>query len=278
MRLVKTKRVEIEVFGGIASFKLGQTHGKGDICVIVVSGPDVSSRISADSDPILSRIMQNEGLLKTTYSDRVCYISKESIKEQMMSLADAYIAGIVIGDEKMDIEEAVSSVEQNVSSFDRIRSDRVLLQSVCLQWYGKLKMPLLLFYLCLLLVNYYCYPSVERKYEERLKLLADSQRRTRIETEVTERQKQLMTEYMNLSSHYSAYLFDKIGSCVPGGIRLTLLSRESGVFRIKGETLDASSVVFFANHLGDYFKSVKIQRYDIIQGREANCFEIIVSL
>lgn len=278
MRLVKTTRIGVIVSGGAASFTDGRKLDSGNICVIVVSGPDVTSRVISDHDPVLRRIMQNEALLKTSYTDRVCYVSKDPVLELIGTIGDIHVAGFVIGDGGQDLEETVSSVERKTSSLDKIRADRPLLLSICAQWFGKLKMPLLLFYLCLLLVNFFSYPSIGRKYEERRRLLEASERRSRTETEVTERQRKIIAEYMSLSSHDSAYSFDKIAACVPGEIRLTLISMETGMFRIKGETADASSVVAFANSLGKYFKSIKIQSFDKLPGRETNGFEINVSL
>ena len=236
MRLVRTTRIGVTVSGGSASLAEESKPAAGAICVIAVSGPDVTSRRISDQDPVLRRIMQNDGLLKTSYPDRVCYVSKDSVMGLVESLGDVHVVGFVVGDGNPDIEDAISSVEKKATSFEKIKADRPLLLSVCAQWFGRLKMPLLLLYLCLLLINFFCYPSIGRKYEERRRQLEATERRSRTETEVNERQKRMITEYMSLSSHDSAYSFDKIAACVPGDMKLTLISLEAGTYRIKGET------------------------------------------
>jgi len=278
MRLVRTTRIGVIVAGGSASLAEERKLDTGAVCIFDVSGPDVTSRRISDQDPVLRRIMQNDGLLKTSYPDRVCYVPKDPVMRVVESLGDVHVAGFVIGDGDAGIEDALCSVEKKASSLDRLRTDRLLLLSVCAQWYGRLKMPLLLLYFGILLINFFCYPSIGRKYEERRRILEASERRSRTETEVTERQKKMIAEYMGLSSHSSAYSFDKIASCVPVDMRLTLISTEAGTYRIKGETADASSVVVFADHLGKYFRTMKIQSFDKIPGRETSGFEIIVSL
>ena len=278
MRLVRTTRIGVTVSGGSASLAEESKPAAGAICVIAVSGPDVTSRRISDQDPVLRRIMQNDGLLKTSYPDRVCYVSKDSVMGLVESLGDVHVVGFVVGDGNPDIEDAISSVEKKATSFEKIKADRPLLLSVCAQWFGRLKMPLLLLYLCLLLINFFCYPSIGRKYEERRRQLEATERRSRTETEVNERQKRMITEYMSLSSHDSAYSFDKIAACVPGDMKLTLISLEAGTYRIKGETSDASSVVVFADRLEEYFRTMKIQSFSKIPGRETSGFEINVSL
>lgn len=278
MRLVRTTRVGVIVTGGAASLAEERKPDAGAICVIAVTGPDVTSRRISDQDPVLRRIMQNDSLLKTSYPERVCYVAKDPVMGLVESLGDVHVAGFVIGDGNPDIEEAIASVEKKATSFERIKADRPLLLSVCTQWYGRLKMPLLLLYLSLLLINFFIYPSIGRKYEERRRQLEASERRSRTETEVTERQKRMITEYLNLSSHDSAYSFDKIAACVPGDMKLTLISLEAGKYRIKGETAEASSVVVFADRLGEYFRTTKIQSFDKLPGRETSGFEINVSL
>ena len=61
-------------------------------------------------------------------------------------------------------------------------------------------------------------------------------------------------------------------------MKLTLISLEAGTYRIKGETSDASSVVVFADRLEEYFRTMKIQSFNKIPGRETSGFEINVSL
>lgn len=277
MRLVRTTRIDVTVSGGSASLAGDCKPAAGSICIIAVSGPDVTSRQISDQDPVLRRIMQNDGLLKTSYPDRVCYVSGAPVMGLVETLEDVHVVGFVVGDGSSDVEDAISAAEKEATSFEKVRSDRPLLLSVCAQWYGRLKMPLLLVYLCILLINFFCYPSIGRKYEERRRLLEASERRSRTETEVTERQKRMITEYMNLSTHDSAYSFDKIAACVPGDTRLTLISLEAGTYRIKGETSDASSVVVFADRLGKHFRAMKIQSFNKIPGRETSGFEISVS-
>ena len=146
MRLVRTTRIGVTVSGGSASLAEECKPVAGTICIIAVSGPDVTSRRISDQDPVLRRIMQNDGLLKTSYPDRVCYVSKDSVMGLVESLGDVHVAGFVVGDGDPDIEDAISSVEKKATSFDKIKADRPLLLSVCAQLFGRLMKGVIIIY------------------------------------------------------------------------------------------------------------------------------------
>lgn len=265
MRRARTGIIAVTVSGGEAS--LCGTLPKGSaIGIMSVTGPDVSVRPLSDGDPILRRIMSNPDILCTAYPDRVCYVPKSPVAQLTESWKSVSIAGIVVGDGTVDTAEAVADVERSIP-----------LETLCRQWYERLKLPVLLFYLAVLLVNFLITPSVGRKYDERRRQLEAAERQNRTETELSEKQRVMMAEYRQLSFQASAVSFDRIASCVPDNIRLTNISLEGDTFRIKGEAGEASSVVVFAGRLGDCFPSMKIQSFDKIPGREMSAFEIRVS-
>lgn len=265
MKLVRTTQLEVTVSGGKASIA-GPLPKAGTVAIVIVTGPDVSVRAVSDADPILKRIMTNPDILYTAYPDRVCYVPKGPVTELTSTWKDIPVAGMVVGDGKTDTTEAVDAVTRCIPT-----------KAVCLQWYERIKLPVLLFYLVILLVNFLITPSIGRKYDERRRLLDAAERQSRTKLEVSEKQKRLMTEYVQLSSHDAAFAFDKIASCVPEKVRLTQISREAAGFKIKGEAGEASSVVVFASRLGEYFPSMNIQSFDKIPGREISGFEIRVS-
>ena len=265
MRLARITQLELTVSGGEATLN-GTLPGAGAIVVLLITGPGVSTRTVSEQDPILKRVMVNPDILYTTYPDRVCYVPKGPVTELTASWKDIPVAGIIVSDGMADTASAISVIERNIPS-----------TMMAGQWYERLKLPVLLVYLAILLANFLATPSLGRKYDERRRQLDAAERQNRTETEVSEKQKRLMTEFLQISSDDSAYSFDKIASCVPEKVRLTQTSLEADLFIIKGETVEASSVVAFTNRLGDYFPSTKIQSFDKIPGRETSAFEIRVS-
>ena len=279
MRLLRTTRITMDVSGGTASLAGGSRPEAGSVCIAVVRGADVSVRGISDRDPVLGRIMRNDDLLKTCYSDRVCFVAKGPVLELTATLGDVHLAGFVVGDGGQDVEDAAGSEERRIVSLEGIRGNRPLQRAACGQWYRKLKMPLLLAYLCVLLLNFFCYQSVGRKYEERRRLVEASERRSRTETEVTERQRKMIGDFMRSCSGRSAFSFDRIAAAVSGDVRLTLLALgDDGTFRIKGETAVASSVTVFAENLGKSFGRLRIRSIGRIPGREMYGFELEVRL
>lgn len=277
MRLVRTTRITIDVSGGTATLADGCMLELGAVCVAVVRGADVSVRGISDRDPVLGRIMRNDGLLRTRYADRVCYVAKDPVLALASTLDGIHVAGFVVGDGGADVEEAVGSEERRIVSLEGIRGNRPLQRAACGQWFRRLKMPLLLAYLCVLLLNFFCYQSVGRRYEERRRLVEASERRSRTETEVSGRQRKMIGDFLRSSSGRSAFSFDRIAASVPGDVRLTLLSLGGdGSFRIKGETADASSVTVFAENLGKCFGRLRIRSIGRIPGREIYGFELEV--
>ncbi len=262
MKLSQIIQLEATVSEGEAKLA-GALPGKGSVAVLVVTGPGVSTRPVSEQDPILNRITSNPDILFTMYPDRVCYVPKGPVMELESSWKGISVAGIIVSDGVADTKTAVAEIERSIPP--------VMMAGL---WYEKLKLPVLLFYLAILLVNFLVTPSLGRKYDEQRRQLDAAERQNRTEAEVSEKQKRLIAEYLQISSDNSAYAFDKIASCVPEKIRLTQTALNDGVFVIKGEVAEASLVVAFTNRLEGYFPSTKIQSFDKIPGREMSAFEI----
>lgn len=277
MRLVKVIRINVSASGGQAVVADGQAFDEGAVAVIAVTGSDVTVRMISDRDPVLGRIMQNADLLRTSYTDRVCYIGKEEVMRAVESIGGIHIAGIVVGDGNPDMDSEIETIERGLVSIDKLKKDRPLLEAVCGQWYRKLKMPVLLFYLGLLIINFLTFSSVGKKYEEKRREVEAFERRSRTEVEATERQKKMVNDFLAASSGRTATGFDKIGASVPEGIRLTHISVEGDGFRIKGEAGDASSVVDLTERLGNYFSSLKMHSFDRVPGQKICRFDLNVS-
>ena len=275
MRLIKTDRITVSFSGGEAALA-GPSPAAGSVGILVAGGPDVSVRSLSDGDPLVKRIRNNPDILSTVYPDRICYLPAAPVRAFVASLPDVHVAELLVGDGRADVETAVSEAEDAVSSPKRLRGDSSLLKVVCGQWYRRMRLPVLLLYLAIVLANFLYYPSINRKYEERRRMLEVEQRRSRTESEVTERQRKLMTEFIGLSSAKTAVSFDRIAAAVPGDMRLTQLMRKEDGFHVKGETEEAASVLALADSLGARFGAMRILSYGIIPGKEMLGFEIVV--
>jgi len=278
MKLVKVIRIDVIASNGHAVIADGQSIADGSVAIVAVTGSDVTVRMISDRDPVLKRIMLNTDLLRTSYADRVCYISRDEVMEIVGSLGNVHVANIVVGDGNPDMATEVSTIEKRLLSVDTLRKDRPLLEAVCGQWYRKLRMPMLLFYLGLLIINFIAFSSVGKKYEEKRREVEAFERRSRTEVEATERQKKMVATFLAASSGRTAIGFDKIAASVPDGIRLTLIAIDDDGFRIKGEAGDASSVVAFAERLGNNFNSLKMRSFDRVPGQKICRFDLNVSL
>lgn len=266
MKLVRTTRIHVSLSGGEAALA-GPSPEAGAIGILVVEGPDVTFRAVTEGDPLLKRIRNNPDVLCTEYPDRICYVPAASVRAFVDTLKDVYIVEIRVGGGQTDV---------NNVSFGKLRSDRQLFMAVCGQWYRRLRLPVLLFYLALVLANFLYAPSVNRKYEERRCALEVAERRNRAESDVTERQRKLMTEFIGLRSEHTAGFFDRIASVVPGDMRLTQIAKKEDGYHIKGETEDAAAVLVFADSLGACFGTMRILSYGVVPGKETLGFEIVV--
>lgn len=264
MKLVKTARIELSVSGGevLAADRLPEA---GSVVILYVKGPDVSFRTLSEGDPIINRILNNPDILYTKYKDRVCYISKASVSGFIASLQDTYVAGVIIADESANIESVEAEAVHGVPPM-----------FLCRQWYKRMLLPVLFFYLIILIANIIVQPSVRAKQEEIRKELAATEKKSRAESEATEKQEQMILAFRHSSSGNSATTFDKIAVCVPDKMRLSLLSLKDNVIRVKGEDSDITEVVLFADRLERHFRSARIVSIGKTPGKETPSFEITV--
>ena len=265
MRLpVKTALLDITLSGGTAT-ENGTQPQAGTVGIVRIAGPDVMVRALADSDPVLGRILKNENLLRTVYEGHVCYVPKQPVEGIINSWKDVYIAGYVVWDGTSDTDAAIADATRNVPR-----------NVACQQWYRRLRLPVLITYLAILLANVLYFPSINRRCEERRRQTEASQRQNRVQTAVTERQKQLIHDFPGTSAEGMSYSFDKMAAAVPSGVRLVLLSASQDGFCIKGETTEITSVLSYVKNLEADFGDARLRAFDKVPGKEVMRFELQV--
>lgn len=265
MRLpVKTTLLDITLSGGTGAANGAQPQA-GTVGIVRIAGPDVTVRALSDSDPVLGRILRNEKLLHTVYGNHVCYVPGGPVKELIEAWKDVYIAGYVVWDGSSDTNAAIAESAQNIPR-----------NVACKQWYRRLRLPVLITYLAILLANVLYYPSINRKCEERRRQTEVSQRQTQAQAAVTGRQREMIQEYLGTSASVTAYSFDKIAAAVPPGVRLVLLAASNEGFCIKGETDEMAPVLSYVNSLEATFGDARLRAFDKVPGKEVMRFELLV--
>lgn len=265
MRLpVKTTLLDITLSGGTAAAN-GTQPQTGTVAIVRVAGPDVAVRALSDADPVLGRILRNEELLHTVYGKHVCYVTRKPVMDLVGAWKGVYIAGYVVWDGTSDTAPVVAEVAQNIPR-----------NVACEQWYRRLRFPVLITYLAILLANVLYFPSINRRCEERRRQSEASQRQNRAQTAVTERQKQLIHDFPGTPAKGTAYSFDKMAAAVPPGVRLVLLAASQDGFCIKGETAEITPVLSYVNNLEVDFGDARLRAFDKVPGKEVMRFELLV--
>ena len=260
MRLISKRILPVEVNGGSAVIQDGLAE-KGDIVILSVFGSDVSSRACDDLDPVLSRIERSKDLYWTRYSDRICYVRKSVVESSPNDRKGPYVAGVAVGETHYEAEEQAKNMLSAID-WKRIVMEQDMLEAVTGRIFSRALLPVLGFWLVVLLCNSFLFSDLDRRVNAMRLLQQESRREAKAEMEVTGKQRQMLADYKAMSLPKSSVDIDALASVVPDGIQLTLLSVNSSGFRIKGTAEDVSDITEYSSSIHRKFPLLEIASID----------------
>ncbi len=291
----------------IAEITAGQIHlnevnsRTGGITVLVIVGSDVLERRLHVGDPLLARIHTSPDIL---YSEKyidgsyvnVSFIKKESADKIMSMLKDLgyVIIGIIVmkSPEGNELHAEVSKITAKNMKLKVLVHDPFLANAICGVVYRRLRIPLLLFFLGVLLVNWFAFSSLAGKVQI---AKANAEQATvqskHIET-VNLQQREMLEKLMSVPIFSSAELLDAIGEKVPDGVMLTemdiitagdgknILGKTMQLLKIKGTASSENLMKFIAVlKSSPRFSGLSLVSYGSSKRAEnANMFEISIPL
>jgi len=260
MRLISKRILPVEVNGGSAVIQDGLAE-KGDIVIMSVFGPDVSSRACDDLDPVLSRIERSNDLYWTRYSDKICYVRKSVVESSLNDRKGSYVAGVAVGETHYEAEEQAKNMLSAID-WKRIVKEPDMLEAVTSRIFSRALLPVLGFWLVALLCSFFLFSSLDRRVNAMRLSQQESRREAKAEMEVTGKQHQMLADYKAMSLPKSSVNIDALASVVPDGIQLTLLSVNSSGFRIKGTAEDVSDITEYSSSIHRKFPLLEIASID----------------
>ena len=271
MRLISKRILPVEVNGGSAVIQDGLAE-KGDIVIMSVFGPDVSSRACDDLDPVLSRIERSNDLYWTRYSDKICYVRKSVVESSLNDRKGSYVAGVAVGETHYEAEEQAKNMLSAID-WKRIVKEPDMLEAVTSRIFSRALLPVLGFWLVALLCSFFLFSSLDRRVNAMRLSQQESRREAKAEMEVTGKQHQMLADYKAMSLPKSSVDIDALSSVVPDGIQLTLLSVNSSGFRIKGTAEDVSDITEYSSSIHRKFPSLEIASIDRPSGTSLYQFD-----
>ena len=276
MKWAKIIPVPVYVEGGKAEIRRADVV-KGDIVVLAVHGPDVTSRIVSEGDPILRRIEHNESLLWTRRKDMIYYVPREAVEGAMAQLKGVHVAETTVCGLEEDAEKVASERIARLSDRKSIAGNRQLLDCVAGQWYQRLRLPVLLFWLVVLLVNFFASSALSKRIgEAQLRSRFDRQR-TEQAAAVSVQQQRMVAEYKSLALPESSGPVDGLAAVLPENMLLSRIQVTPSIVVLKGNADEVPSVVAFARELSDSSWNAEIRSLDENPDGKQYRFEIVLT-
>ena len=276
MKWAKITPVPVCVKDGKAEIQC-EGIGKGDIVVLAVHGPDVSSRIINESDPLLRRIFHNETLLWTRGSEEVFYVPREVVEKSLGALNGAHVADTIVCGPNENVKRLAAARIAQLGELKNITANRSLFDCVAGQWYQRLRLPLLLFWLVLLALNYFISSDLGRRISEAQVQSRFNQQVTEQAAAVSAQQERMTAEYKTLALPASSPALDYVASILPGGMTLSKLTATRSALNLKGNADAVQSVVAFARDLSDASWAVEIRSIDESPEGKQYRFELVLT-
>lgn len=255
------------------------------VCLLAVSGDGVSKKDIGSGDPAIRRIMDNPDLYRTIHGQEVLFIRKADVEGALDEARHAgrYVFDVVVTSEGGDagVEERLAEDKRKVLSVTTLRADPALREFVFGKVFDRLKFPVLLFYLVLLLANWFIFSDLSRRSSLVVRESQATARRVKIDREASERTRALIREYDAAPNPDLPLLCDRIGRSVPENATLTVMTMGNGKggfeVRIKGEAASAGTVMEFARSLkkDGVFADVDVLEISSREGTEKLPFELI---
>ena len=257
MKWIRPEVVEIDLGH---QDRITGTGSKSGIVILSISGSGIVSRPLGNNDHFMSRVKSNSSLVWTKYDDHVCYMLASDLEQIKMPLNNCFIAGIAIGATMEEAGGVAQHLKEEISDVNKAFSSTALRAFLMRQAYRTIRLPVLLFWLIVLIGNFlissHLGEAINTEYQ--LKRQAEIQQRNLQET--TSHQKQLMADYKKLILPKSSVVFDRIASVVPESLQLTLMERlGKQTIILSGNALEMSEVLMFSESLKGKFNTVEIR-------------------
>ena len=234
---------------------------------VMITGSTVSSKNVTERDPAIARIMKSADLYLTLHTDSrggttVDFIRKDSVSEVMAELErkSPAILGIFVAKQSDDAGCCIENICDSRLTIKNLPLDITLLSALCSQIYMKLRLPLLLAYLCILAANWIALGEIGSRLQEKKVELESITRIRKVAEESDNRQKSLEKKFMDAPNLAISAVSGRIAAAVPDGIRFNSLHIQSGGetlnssgrsagVKISGETFDPGSIVGLSDSL-----------------------------
>lgn len=230
------------------------------IVVLSVSGPGVISRQIGDSDPFLSRLKMNGSLMWTKHDDHVCYIPSAVLEPVKMQLDKCYIAGTVIGATGEESREVAERLKKEISNVKTMALSKPLCEFMMHSLYRKIRLPVLLFWLLVLVANFMVSSHLGEALNVEYRLKRQSEAQHRSNHEIAIQKEKMIADYQGLILPKSSVAFDGIASLMPDGVRLYLMERtKEHAIKVSGSASDISKILIYSELLKGMFNTVEIK-------------------
>ena len=275
MKWVRTSTVFVCVNGENASAENSITE-KNEVVVLAIYGSGVSFRPASGEDPIRRRIMQNGNLFWTEDASGIYYVSRDAVNNVASSLPkDTFVASWVVYANRKRAEECAAEKILELENVKNILHDGKLLNVVMGQWFHRLLMPVLLFWLIALALNFVVTTELGKSIGE---IRAQERRNRQVserEAAITAQQERMVKEYSAMVMPESSREMDFIASVLPEGILLNRVDVNGTSLMIKGGADNVQDVITYARLLNESMEA-EIRSIDESPEEKPYNFEIIV--
>lgn len=273
MRWVDVRIVPLDVDDG--DCRPGAENRSG-VVILAVYGKGVSSRAVADGDPLLGRLSGNDALAWTFYDGSVCYVPKSLLESSLEDLSGSHVAAIVVGRTREQAEASAAQRRKELATWDRVTHDAALRNAVFGDLYRRFRLPVLTFWLLILVGNFFLSARLEDRIGEANARRQQYQRQARTVMESTSQQRRLWTDFRMMSLPKSASRLDRIAALLPDGVRLTRLEPEGTSIVIGGVAEEVAAIMRFSSLLKETYPDVEIRVIDTPANAVMFHFELLV--
>lgn len=288
------------IVGGDVSLNQ-KTLQKGSPVVIILTGADVLERTLSEDNPLLARIRANTDIVRSESplpdgNVEVAFIKKTLADKAMSMLTStgAYAVGTCVmkSADNDAIRRIMGEIIFKELTLRKLYKNPVITDNICSAVYMRLRLPVLVTFLVVLLGNWFVYSALSHKIG---KTRIDAERiavQFRQMEKVSQKQHDMMRRMTGIPVFSRASLLDAIASKVPDGVMLTLLeiraagdgkdalARVSVTLRICGTASSENLMTFISSLKTETrFSGLSIVSYGRSgHSRDTNAFELSIPI
>lgn len=268
---------------------------KSSLAVLVMSGTGVGSRELERDNPVVRRILDSGDVVFCERSSRLDYVKKSfvdmasaELEREGKRVVGVYVAG---DPDSFDYDEAVDSVRIKRLAFNALKSDPGLCSFLAARTFRKLLLPVLVFWLLVLLANWFAFSSLN---DSLAKLRLNGRAVEAVAREETAKNtvRNRLAAGLDISRGMAASFWsDEVAAAVPEGMRLTEIRINDPKARkknavpsgthfisVKGEVLGADALSSFTDRLRGSFRRVEVTELRKVRNGTHSEFEIHILL